>query len=85
MKTTLDYIVERYGLRLTTAELADVMKTTADTVRTQIAAGTFPIPTYKDTDGVRAPRFADAHDVAEYLDRKRPKVAVQNEGRGAYN
>lgn len=80
MKTMLDYIIELYGPRLTTADLARVMKKTADTVRTEINVGTFPIKTYKDHDGERAPRYADARDVAEYLDRKRPRS--EQEGRG---
>ena len=81
MKTMLDYIIELYGPRLTTADLALVMKKTADAIRTEIAAGRFPIKTYKDHDGERAPRYADARDVAEYLDRKRPR-SEQAEGRG---
>lgn len=80
MKTMLDYIIELYGPRLTTADLARVMKKTADTVRTEINVGKFPIPTYKEYDGERAPRYADARDVAEYLDRKRPRS--EQEGRG---
>lgn len=82
MKTMLDYIIERYGPRLTTADLALVMKKTPDAIRTEIAAGKFPIQTYKDTNGERAPRYADARDVAEYLDRKRPRSEQHNEGRG---
>ena len=74
-KSTLDYVIDRYGLRLTTADLADVFKTTPDAIRTQISAERFPIATYKDHDGERAPRYADARDVAEYLDRKRPRAA----------
>jgi len=69
MKATLDLIVEHYGLRLTTAELARVLKTSPANIRKEISAETFPIPTYKDRPTRRAPRFADARDVAEYLDR----------------
>ena len=72
MKETIDLIVEHYGLRLTTADLARVLRTTPSNIRKDIFLQRFPIPTYKDHPGRRSPRFADARDVAAYLDSKRP-------------
>lgn len=86
MKDTLDYVVERYGLRLNTTKLAQALDTTPDNVRTMIAEGRFYIPVYKDTEGERAPWYASAQDVADYLDRKRTKAVVPaSRGQGAYN
>ena len=75
MKETIDIIVEHYGLRLTTADLARLLKTSPASIRTEISAERFPIPTYKDHPGRRAPRFADARDVAKFLDEQRAKAA----------
>lgn len=86
-KTTLDIIIERYGMRLNTSKLALALDTTPDNIRTQIATDRFPIPVYKDNDDAeRAPWYADARDVADFLDRKRAKaLARASRGQGAYN
>lgn len=85
MKDTLEYVIEKYGLRLDTSDLADAMKSTPAEVRNKISEGTFPIPTYKDSDAQRAPRYAAAQDVAEYLDKMRSTASVQvSQGRGGY-
>ncbi len=70
-------LIERYGLRLNLKELAEVLDMSTGTIYNQIGAGTFPIPTYRD-----GKRFADARDVAEYLDQCREKAreATQDEG-----
>lgn len=60
-------IAEKYGLRLTTEQLAEVTHLSRGTVLNQISAGTFPIPTY--VEGKH--RFADFRDVAAYFDAKR--------------
>lgn len=75
MKDTLDLIVDHYGMRLTIAELALVLKTSPGKVRAEISAETFPIKTYKEKPAKSAPRYADARDVAEHLDRQRAKAA----------
>ena len=36
----LSFLIDRYGFRLTTADLAQVLKTTPAEVRNQISAGT---------------------------------------------
>lgn len=88
MSDFLDYVLKTYGPRLTTADLAAVLKRTPDAIRTQIAVGEFPIPIYRDDgkEGSRKPWYADARDVAEYLENKRPKVSKRaSQGQGAYN
>src|SRR3990167_8048459 len=71
----LSFLIDRYGFRLTTADLAKVLKTTPAEVRNQISAGTFPVRTAKTREGRSAPRYADVRDVAEYLDATRPTAA----------
>lgn len=57
-------IAERYGILLGVEQLAEVVGLDAGTVRNQISAETFPIPTSKQ--GGR--RVAHYQDVANYLD-----------------
>lgn len=68
---TTAYLLERYGPRLTVEELAEVLRLGVPTVRNRLSAGTLGVRTY--TDGDR--RFADALDVAGYLDAMRAKAA----------
>ncbi|MBK7236371.1 MAG: hypothetical protein IPI02_12365 [Sterolibacteriaceae bacterium] len=58
-------VAERYGLRLSVKELAELTKLTEGTVRNQISAQTFPIPTYNEG----GKRWAAYQDVAAYLDQ----------------
>lgn len=90
----LDIIVELYGPRLNTADLASALKTTPENVRNEISAERFPIPIYKDKPTKkdkgtgRNQWYADARDVAEYLDRMRPKPKAAppaSQGRDGYN
>lgn len=60
-------VAERYGLRLDTKQLADVLGIAEGTVRNRISARTLGVPTYED--GGR--RWADYRDVAEYIDTMR--------------
>lgn len=69
MLTTL-YLIERYGLRLTMEQLAQVLGLAVATLHARIARGELGIPTY--VDGKM--RFADVRDVAEYLDIKRQEA-----------
>jgi hypothetical protein len=64
------YLIERYGLRLTVEDLAEVLDITPGAVRNQVSARTFPIPTY--VEGNR--RFADYRDVAAHFDAARAKA-----------
>ena len=65
------YLLEKYGPRLTTEQLAEVLTSDAGTILNQVSAGTFGVPTY--VDGRR--RFADVSDVAAYLAAKRASAA----------
>lgn len=69
MLTTV-YLIERYGLRLTMEQLAQVLGLAVATLHARIARGELGIPTY--VDGKM--RFADTRDVAEYLDRLRAEA-----------
>lgn len=64
-------VAERYGLRLNTDQLAQVLGLEPGTVRNQISAGRFPIRTYVD-----GKRWADYRDVADYLDKCRQQAAA---------
>lgn len=64
-------VVEQYGLRLTIEQLAQAMQLAKSTVYNQVAAKTFPIPTY--VEGGK--RFAAYQDVAAYLDGCRANAA----------
>ncbi|MBF3997314.1 hypothetical protein ISH99_28190 [Burkholderia pseudomallei] len=61
---TRAYILEKYGPRMTLAQLAQLLTMSEGTIRNQISAETFPIPTYKEGSG----RFAAYDAVADYLD-----------------
>ncbi|RQR36333.1 MULTISPECIES: hypothetical protein [unclassified Burkholderia] len=61
---TRAYILEKYGPRMTLAQLAQLLLMSEGTIRNQISAETFPIPTYKEGGG----RFAAYDAVADYLD-----------------
>ncbi len=63
------YVLEKYGMRLTMRQLAEVLGIGYGTLRNKQSQGTFKIPTYVE-DGTR---FADYRDVVEYLDSRRPK------------
>lgn len=68
------YLMERYGPRLGTDELAAVLGVTPKTLGNKLHRGEVPIVTYKDNGKV----WADVRDVAEYLDecRARAKAAT---------
>lgn len=61
---TQAFIVERYGLRLSTDQLAEVLGISKATLYNQVSAGTLPVVTYLDC----GKRFADYRAVAEHLD-----------------
>ncbi|SOE69990.1 hypothetical protein SAMN05446635_3675 [Burkholderia sp. OK233] len=62
---TRAFILERFGVRLTMAQLATLLSMSEGTIRNQVSAETFPIPTYKEG----ASRYAPYDAVAEYLDK----------------
>lgn len=61
------YLLDRYGPRLTVAQLAEAIGMPVGTVRNRISDGTLGVRTYKDAGR----RWADFRDVATYLDVKR--------------
>lgn len=63
-------VFEKYGARLNTRQLADLMGIAVSTINNQTSAGTFPIPTYIEGKF----RLADFRDVAAYLDDQRAKA-----------
>lgn len=65
-------VVEKYGMRLDSTQLAELMSMTPGSVLNSISAGEFPIPTYKE----RGKRFADYRDVAEHIDNCRLRAAA---------
>jgi hypothetical protein len=62
---TRAYILEKFGVRLTMAQLAMLLAMSEGTIRNQVSAETFPIATYKEG----AARYAPYEAVAEYLDK----------------
>ncbi|MDN7807043.1 hypothetical protein [Burkholderia gladioli] len=64
------YILEKYGPRMTLAQLAQLLVMSEGTIRNQISAETFPIPTYKEGGG----RYAPYDAVADYLEHMSAKA-----------
>jgi predicted site-specific integrase-resolvase len=66
------YLMEKYGPRLGTDELAQVLGISVKTLGNKLYRGEVPVVTYRDQGKV----WADCRDVAEYLDecRKRAKA-----------
>lgn len=60
-------LAERYGTRMSVADLAKELHMAVGTINNQVSQGRFPIPTYRDGGG----RFADLRDVAIYIDQCR--------------
>jgi hypothetical protein len=61
---TQAFIVERFGIRLNTAQLAEVLGITKAALYNQISSGTCPVKTYLD----EGKRWADYRAVAQHLD-----------------
>jgi hypothetical protein len=67
---TRAFIFERYGPRLSVAELAELLKLARGTILNQISAERFPIATYVDA----GQRWADYRDVAAHFDACRGRA-----------
>ena len=65
-------VVEKYGMRLDSKQLAALLNITPGALLNRISDGDLPIPTYKDG----GKRFADYRDVAEYIDNCRSRAAL---------
>lgn len=61
---TQAFIFERYGPRLNTEQLAELLGITKPALYNQISAGTCPVPTYLDG----GKRWADYRAAAQHLD-----------------
>ena len=64
------YLLEKYGPRLTTEQMGEVLGMTQGAILTSISANRFPVPTY--VEGKR--RYADFRDVAVYFDQRRSEA-----------
>lgn len=64
------YLLHTYGPRLTTGDLAAVLKLSRTTIWNTAAAGDIKVPTYLDG----GKRYADYRDVASYLNKQRINV-----------
>lgn len=64
-------IFEKYGPRLNSDELAEVLGITKGALYNQLSAGTCQVKTYLDC----GKRWADFRDVAAYLDQMRALAA----------
>jgi hypothetical protein len=67
------YLMEKYGPRLGTDELAEVLGISPRTLANKVYRCEVPLPVYKDQGKV----WADCRDVAEYLDACRAKAKAE--------
>lgn len=63
--STLEMLVQRYGVTLSLKELGQVIKMSPASIRNAVNAERFPIPTHRCGKA----RIARADQVAAYLDR----------------
>jgi len=64
-------IAERYGLRLSMDQLAELLGVAKKTLYNQVSAGSCPVPTYVD----QGKRWCDYRDAAAHFDRLRLQAA----------
>lgn len=74
------FLLEKYGPRLTTEDMATVLKQSAQNIRKDICKEKFPIRTFKVKKGRRAPRYADYRDVAAHLNASAARVSPGQDG-----
>lgn len=70
------YLLDKYGPRLSVVQLAECLGLAPGTVRNRLSRGGFGVPTYLDGGN----RWADARDVALYLDDLRQSATTQEPG-----
>lgn len=68
---TQAFVVEKYGMRLSVEQLAELLGLSKGALYNQFSAGTCPVKTY--IDGGK--RWADYRDVAKHLDECRELAA----------
>lgn len=68
---TQAFLFEKYGPRLNTEQLAEVLGITKPALYNQISAGSCPVKTYVES----GKRWADYRDVAEHFDLVRAHAA----------
>jgi hypothetical protein len=66
--TNLEYLQNKYGLRMDVGDLAIELKMRPKTIISNRSAGKFDLKMYRDGKRI----YSDVRDVAEYLDSKRP-------------
>ncbi len=66
--TTLDYLREKYGLRMTLEQVAKEINMSVHTLRNQRHLGKLPFASYKD-DGDRV-TFVNTEVLASYIDSR---------------
>ena len=66
------WLLEKYGPRLSMAQLAEVLHLNRATIYNQVSSGKFPVPTYLD----QGARWADCRDVATHMDALRESAKV---------
>ena len=69
------YLLERYGVRLSIEQLAEILGMSRGALFNRLAKGECPIATY--LDGGR--RYADYRDVASYFDACRARAKAEHE------
>ena len=67
------FLLEKYGPRLNTEQLAEVLGWSKQTLYNHFAAGTCPVKTYTEN----GKRWAAFQDVAEYFEMARQAAAVR--------
>ncbi len=68
------YLMEKYGPRLGTEDLAEVLGMSPRTLGNKLYRGEVPVPTYRDQGKV----WADCRDVAQYLDECRARAKADD-------
>ena len=66
------FLLDKYGPRLDTKQIGEVLGLSAGAVRNRINAGTIELRTYVDGQ-----RYADYQDVADYLELCRSRASAQ--------
>jgi len=66
------FLLDKYGPRLDTKQIGEVLGLSAGAVRNRINAGTLELRTYVDGQ-----RYADYQDVADYLELCRSRASAQ--------